>query len=397
MLRPIVVLCTFAIIGDAQSRPEPVTLRITSPVSGVVVHPGQTVDIEAMVSGPYSLIAIRESLGVIIPGERSLSSPPYRFLVQVPAMITPRRYAITAELLDTRGGRINPVVTSDTITLDVEPSAPPQKLTIKESYYPLRFPVGDGRDLYVTGTFGPDELNLNNSTLTTYKTEPPGIVSVSEGQIKGLAPGSAEVTVSHQGLQAFVAVTVVGDALRITSPPAGTVVRPGQELSVEVSTAGGPFDSAMVFLAPSMSAGGELELNSKPYWSAFTIPKSTPIGPSNLVVMGKAASVPLPVYSLPVSVDIERSDAPQSVFTPYDRFGASTWVGGPVQIKVYGKFPDNPLVDLSRSSLTTYETTSNGIVSVEKDGLIMGLAAGSTTVVIRHRNLRIAVKILVRE
>lgn len=301
-------------------------------------------------SGPYSLVAINESLGVIIPGERSLSSPPYRFLVRVPAVIRPQPYAITAQLY-APDGRINPVVASDTITLDVEPAAPPQNLRIKDNYYPLRFPVGDGRDLYVEGTFGLDELNLNDSTLTTYKTEPPGIVSVSKGQLKGLAPGSAEVTVSHQGLQASISVTVVGDALMITSPPTGTVVHAGQELSVEVSTSGGPFDRVSVLLAPSMSAGAELELNSRPYWSAFTVPKSAPIGPSNILAVGKAASVPLPVYSLPVSIDIERSDAPQSLFTSYDRLGASTWVGGREQIEVYGKYPDSPRVNLSRSNL----------------------------------------------
>jgi hypothetical protein len=395
MLRPIILLGTLAIIANSQGRPEPATIKITSPASGVVVHPGQTVDIEVTVSGPYSLVGLSESLGVLVGLGRSLDSPPYRFPVQIPAVIEFQPYTITAQLYDL-GGRINSRVASDRITLDVEPSAPPRKFRIREDYYPLRFQVGGGSELYVGGTFaGSDEVNLNRSTLTTYEAEPPGIVSLSWGQVHGLAPGSAKVTARHQGLQASVTVTVVGDELRITSPPEGTVVHPGQELSVDVSASGGPFEGVAVaaFLAQSFSPAATVQ----PYWFTLTIPLSAPIGPSDIVAMGRVASAPLPIDSLPVSIDIERSDAPQSLFPPYDRFEASTWVGGQEHIQIYGKYPDNPRVDLTRSTLTTYETTSKGIVSIEKDGWITGLAAGSTTVVIRHRNLRIAVKVLVRE
>ncbi len=395
MLRPIVLLGTFAIIAHSQGRPEPATLKITSPASGVVVHPGQTIDMEVMVSGPYSFVGISESLGVLVGLGRSLGAPPYKFPIQIPAVINPGPYAITAELYDF-GGRINSRVASDTIILDVEPSAPPRKIRIKDNAYPLRFPVGGGSDLFVEGTFeGTNEVYLNQSTLTTYQTEPSGIVSVSWGQLRGLAPGMAKVTARHQGLEAFVTVTVVGDALRITSPSPGAVVRPGQELSVDVSASGGPFEAVGAFLMPGFGAGGDTTV--QPYRFTFNIPESASIGPSDVVAIGKVASVPLPIDSLPVSIDIERSDAPKSLFTPYDRFGASTYVSGKEHIQVYGTYPDNPRVDLSRSSLTTYETTSTGIVSIEKEGWIKGLAAGSTTVVIHHRNLRIAVQVLVSE
>ena len=131
MLRPIVLLGTFAIIAHSQGRPEPAAmLKITSPASGVVVHPGQTIDMEVMVSGPYSFVGISESLGVLVGLGRSLGAPPYKFPIQIPAVINPGPYAITAELYDF-GGRINSRVASDTIILDVEPSAPPRKIRIK--------------------------------------------------------------------------------------------------------------------------------------------------------------------------------------------------------------------------------------------------------------------------
>ena len=395
MLRPIVFLATAAIISNAQGRPEPATIRIASPASGTVVHPGETITLEVAVTGPYTIVVISEGLGELVELGRSLKPPPYSFQVSVPVVVTLQPHTITAKLYDLSGRRIQSTVASDTITLAVEPSAPPRKLWIREDS-PFRFQVGNGRELSVMGTFdGQRELNLNSSTLTTYETDPSGIVAVSYGQIRALAPGSTKLTARHQGLQASVNVIVTGDDLRITSPPARTVVHPGDELSVDVSVLRGPFESVLVLLAPSLSTGAEM--NVQPYWFKLTIPLSADIGPTDLVALGRTASLPLPVFSTPVSIDIERADPPQSLFNAFGQFGASTWIGSQEHIQVYGKYPDNPRVDLSRSSLTTYETTSNGIVAIEKDGWIRGLAAGTTTVVVRHRNLRVAVKVLVRE
>jgi hypothetical protein len=315
------------------------------------------------------------------------------FQVQIPLRINPQPYTITVELYDL-GGRIHSTVATDRIRLDVAPSAPPQQLSINPGR-PLIVPVGDGIDLYVRGTFdGPGELNLDNSTLTTYEAAPPGIVSVEFGQARALAPGTAKVTARHQGLQSSVTITVTNDELRITAPAEGTVVHPGQVLSVDVSASGGPFKGVGVFLAGDFS--GFAESAVQPYWFSLTVPASAKSGPTRIVAMGNTDATN--VSSFPVTIDVERTDAPQSLSTDVTvGYWASTWVGGTEGIRVYGKYPDNPRVDLTESTLTTYEPGSEGIISIQKGGWFKGLAAGSTTIVIHHRNLSVTVKVIVHE
>ena len=394
MLRLIMLAVSLSVFADAQL-PKPATVKIISPASGVVLHPGQTVDIEVAVTGPYSLVSIGDSLDTIINRPLSSKHAPCIFRVQIPANVTPRPYTIAAQLYDLESGRINSTIATDRITLDVEPSAPPRKLTFGPER-PLVMPVGDMAQLYVSGTFdGENQLSLISSTLTTFESDPPGIVSItSQGGVQALAPGSAKVTVRHQGLQASVTVTVTGDQLRITAPPEGTIVHPGEKLSVDVAASGGPFNVVMAFLAPDLDAAAKSTV--QPYWLSLTVPASARSGPAWISAMGNTGVTA--VFSPDVTIDIERTDPPQSLSA--DAGGgdwASIWVGGDELIRVFGKYPDNPHVDLTESTLTTYEATSDGIIEIGKNGWFKGLAAGSTYIVIRHRNLSIRVKVVVHE
>jgi len=133
-----------------------------------------------------------------------------------------------------------------------------------------------------------------------------------------------------------------------------------------------------------------------PYWFSLTVPASAKSGPADIVAMGNTDATH--VFSTPATIDVERTDAPQSLSTDVTvGYSKSTWVGGEARIRVYGKYPDNAYVDLTESTLTTYETSSEGIVAMEKNGQFKGLAAGSATIVIRHRDLGITVKVVVRE
>ena len=95
-------------------------------------------------------------------------------------------------------------------------------------------------------------------------------------------------------------------------------------------------------------------------------------------------------------MDIERLDAPEAIFV--DRSVISTErlsVGRQGRIYVYGKFRDDPQVNLTESSLTTYEADKTGIVSITKEGDTMGLSPGSTNVIVRYGELRTTVRIVV--
>lgn len=283
-------------------------------------------------------------------------------------------------------------IASDTVWIDVERLASPQKIRIGAGS--TNFQVGLGTEIKVTGTFDDgDEIDLSRSTRTTYEADPLGIVSVSkEGQVRALAPGAATVIIHHQNLQAAVNVSVANASLQITGPAEGTVVHPGETLFVDVAASGGPFEFVSVFSWDLR--GGEM-LKSAPYRFSVQVPMPKKPGPTNIAAIGKTGSVP--IFSPPVSVDVEGSDVPEMIWVDRSVVGTERLrVGQQGQIPVYGKFPDNPLVNLTESSLTTYEPDRKGVVSITKEGYTTGLAPGSTNVVVRYGELQTAVKIVVR-
>jgi len=321
-------------------------LKIVAPADDVVVYPGKTITVEVSVSGPFSLVALEQPL---IGLNQSLKAPPYFFQVTVPETIGPGRYNVNASIY--APGKVFPVA-KDMVWIDIEPAGVPRKLRI-EGDYDKTLQVGGGADLRVIGTLeGGRDVFLSRSTRTTYEAVPPGIVSVSkEGQVRALAPGSATIIARHQSLQADAKISVTSDALRITSPAEGTLVHTGDKLYVDVSPSGGPFEAVTAVLAPSFAASAELTV--QPYWFSFAVPATMTPGPADVLAMGRNSS--LLVWSDPVSINIERADAPESIFTSVnDRYGLSLSVGIAYPISVYGKYPDNPRLNLSKSSFTTY-------------------------------------------
>ena len=178
--------------------------------------------------------------------------------------------------------------------------------------------------------------------------------------------------------------------LQITSPTNGAIVNPGQTMMVDVSVAGivlaatritaqDPIKSAQVLIAP-------------PYQFSITIPTKIRPGPYTLVAEGSSVSSAVP-SSDPILIDVERTDSPQSIAT-----GSllELTIGEHSPVRVDGIYSDGSVVDLSRSTQTTYDTDPAGIASVTREGLVTGLAGGSTTIVIHHQNYLTVIKAIVR-
>jgi hypothetical protein len=253
--------------------------------------------------------------------------------------------------------------------------------------------VGDGIDLKVFGIFEKgEEVVLGRSSRTTYEAYPAGIVSVSkEGQVIAKVPGTATIVVHHQSLRAAVSVSVPDASLKITSPAEGTVVHPGETLAVDVNPSGGPYKEISVF---SLDLGVLDTLKTPPYQFALQIPMPKNPGPARLGAFGRVGS--LTISSDPVSVDVERLDAPEAISVERRVIGTERLsIGEQGQIIVYGRFHDNSQVNLRESSLVTYEADKKGIVEITKDGFTKGLAPGSTKVTVRYGELRTTVNILV--
>ena len=166
------------------------TIKITSPADGLVVRPGQTIDVQVAISGPFSLVAVTDPSPTMDIARHVLKNPPYRFDVTVPPNGPPGIYMITAELHAPTG--VYPVV-SDTVRVDVELPNSPRGLRVSPGESDVQ--VGGGTDLKVLGIFKEgNEVVLNRSSHTTYQAYPAGIVSVSkEGQVTANAPGTATI------------------------------------------------------------------------------------------------------------------------------------------------------------------------------------------------------------
>jgi hypothetical protein len=176
-------------------------------------------------------------------------------------------------------------------------------------------------------------------------------------------------------------------SLQITSPAAGTVVNPGQTIPIYVSTSGGSF-AVVAVGGDGVIPDGQL-LRHPPYQFSVTIPSQIRLGLYSLVAVGSMGSGN-PTFSHQVSIDVERADAPQSITTDLSTIDLP--IGGRCGVRVLGTYSDGSTLDLSRSTQTVYEATRKGVVSITKEGLVTGLALGSTDIVIEHRGSKAAVK-----
>lgn len=178
--------------------------------------------------------------------------------------------------------------------------------------------------------------------------------------------------------------------LQITSPTNGAIVNPGQTMVVDVSASGVVLAAARITAQDPIKSGQVLI--APPYQFAITIPTKIRPGPYSLVAEGSSVSSAVP-SSDPVSIDVERTDTPQSIAAgPVLELA----IGEHSPVRVDGTYTDGSVVDLSRSTQTTYDTDPAGIVSVTKEGLVTGLAGGSTTIVIHHQNYLTVIKVVVR-
>jgi hypothetical protein len=112
LLTLVLAMCLLATCLLAQAK-----LEITSPIDRLLVHPGQTITVEASGSGAAFLQVIlvgQDPLGFYSPQAQS----PYRLSVHIPSRISPGTYTLTAFGLSLSKQEI----TSQPLTIDIEQS-----------------------------------------------------------------------------------------------------------------------------------------------------------------------------------------------------------------------------------------------------------------------------------
>jgi hypothetical protein len=191
------------------------------------------------------------------------------------------------------------------------------------------------------------------------------------------------------GLRIFSALTLtlatgslataqqVQPALQIGSPAEGSLVNPGQNVSVTVtSPAGVPF--TQVFVVGENPIGFSAIANAVPAQLIVSVPVGLAPRPYLLTAWGVTAQGDL-VGSQAVAFDVERPDSPTQI-TPEPRTIAFESQGEQLPIRIWGTFADGSYLDLTDSSSMAYASSNTGVATVDATGIATAIGAGSASV-----------------
>lgn len=198
--------------------------------------------------------------------------------------------------------------------------------------------------------------------------------------------------------RAFTVVTLACTAglaqptLHITSPADGTVVHPGESLTVIVEVSGGALKG--VFVIGTDPIGGAQELKAPPYRFTVEIPRKIDSGIHVLTAEGYT-SPPTKVKRDAITIDIERSDSPVRL-----QVGPTSSLVLPVGDKVdylwvSGTFADGMTTDLTQSTLTSIKSDNIRVATIRNKNNVVAVAPGSAKIIITNDKARIEVPVKV--
>ena len=167
-------------------------LRITSPASGTIVHPGQTVVIAVYAHRSVSNVAIvgEDPLGF----SQKTNGQGMQFLLTVPSNTTVGSYNVTA--MGTGDG--GSLVASPPISLQVD--LPKSRFTITTEPSVLRFDApGETMPLHVIGRFANgSQSDMTESTQIRYSSKNPQVATVDDqGIVTAVAVGKTYISVCN--------------------------------------------------------------------------------------------------------------------------------------------------------------------------------------------------------
>jgi hypothetical protein len=180
------------------------TIQITSPASGAVFAPGQTIPVSVN-ADPSVFQAVGVGGKYPIGPSPVLTAPPYQFQLPTPTEIPPGRYSLSALGLTTAN---NPVGSAP-VTIAIERPDIPQQLTSDLSSLYFDY-LGEYVNMVVYGTFADgSSVDLTRSTLTTWASDNTSVATVdNQGTVTAAAPGTANISITNAGVSVQVPVTV---------------------------------------------------------------------------------------------------------------------------------------------------------------------------------------------
>lgn len=185
-----------------------------------------------------------------------------------------------------------------------------------------------------------------------------------------------------------------GNSLAITSPSGGTVVTPGQTISVSVVVNSGTYPNG-IGIVGGQDGGGTMmiagPLSGSSLTFAVTIPADALPGPLGISATGTDASGTLDA-SAEVSLDVERTDTPVSLRVSPPSFHVQQ--GQSLPLTVFGVYADGSWQGLTESS-RLQTSSSNTVVATVQNGSVVAGEPGNANIQISYDGLTATVPVVV--
>lgn len=261
------------------------TLKITSPASGTVAHPGNTISVIVSSSdGEFKIVSLvgEDPFGFSIPQ----SHLPAVFHLSIPEKTYPRTSSITAVGLTIDGKEVY----SEPIQIDIELTNLPVKLKSQMPELIFGCPTGIPDRILLTAVFNDGSaVGIDQSSKITYSSANPAVAQVDDqGLVYPRSPGKTVVTATYREgdrrILLAIPVTVEVGPIALSTYSLSFGVQPvgassAKKIVLKNRTAG-PVRILGVNASPDFSETDNC-LSSSPIWSQGTCTVNVTFSPSN--------------------------------------------------------------------------------------------------------------------
>ena len=179
-------------------------ITITTPASGSIVTPGQSLQVSVNVSAGTRFNAI-QVIGEDIGISPAKQTPPYSFALTIPNNVIGPKNITALGIIGQDNG-----VFSEPVIVDVEIPTVLTNLDVNPPQISFTF-VGNQANLTVFGTFADgSQANIRHSSYTSYATNDATVATVTGGVVTAVGAGTTSIVVEYGGLSVSVPVAVLG-------------------------------------------------------------------------------------------------------------------------------------------------------------------------------------------
>lgn len=167
--------------------------------------------------------------------------------------------------------------------------------------------------------------------------------------------------------------------LQIASPAPGTVVNPGEVLSVTVTSPAGASFQAVVVIGQDPFPSSNNIATSVPAQFSLTIPAVIRPGTYMLTASGVTSSRQ-DANSATILLDVERPDMPTKLSTRVPGGLVLDALGQHIRERLLATFADGSVLDVTGSTYVTYSSSNTAVATVDSTGTVTAGVAGTATI-----------------